>query len=426
MRRLLSLAIGALVCVVGSTTSFAGPGPVTKVETVSGGSPFSPDGCGVNTDLLDSEHDATLAVDPRNADHLVATWIQDNTLSSAIGTSVDGGRTWTKSLVPRLTRCTGSARWDYAFDPWVSIGPNGIAYMSSIVNGTGPIPSPNPLPEYGLAVSRSIDGGLTWDDAAFPFESATYGTILDKSAITADATRPGHAHVVTTMLPNVLLHARTTDRGETWSDARPIYSGKPGFASFGAEIVALPDGTLLNIFGEWPLNFFPAAVAQSEQLAAVGENEVLVMRSTDGGESWSAPSTVVTFPPWVARDAETGEATVAPWRVVRSDVGEDGTIWVVWDESIFGDSRIRLTRSTDGGMTWSDPVDVVAAEDAILKPTIAVSTDALVVTFYDFRNDTPQDGELTTDVWLRHSHDGGASWEETHLGGPFDLKKVRT
>jgi hypothetical protein len=31
------------------------------------------------------------------------------------------------------------------------------------------------------------------------------------------------------------------------------------------------------------------------------------------------------------------------------------------------------------------------------------------------------DGIATTDVWLRHSHDGGDTWEpEQHLYGPFD------
>ena len=33
----------------------------------------------------------------------------------------------------------------------------------------------------------------------------------------------------------------------------------------------------------------------------------------------------------------------------------------------------------------------------------------------------PDDGVATTDIWLRHSHDGAATWEpEQHLHGPFD------
>jgi hypothetical protein len=294
--------------------------------------------------------------------------------------------------------------------------------MSSVVNSSPRLPG-GPV-SYGLAVSRSTDGGLTWSAASFPIESPVEGAFLDKSAVTADTTRPGSASVVTTLIPNVLLFSRTTDSGAAWSPALPIYIGKPGFAAFGAEILSLPDGTLLNVFTEWPLSFFVAAVAGSETLASVGENEVLVMRSSDGGSTWSLPSRVATFPPKVSRDPDTGAAVVAPWRVPRSAVAADGSIWIVWDEARPGDARIRFTQSADGGMTWTDPADVVTAADELLKPTIAVSGETVGVSFYDFRNDDDGDGELTTDIWLRHSHDGGATWAETHLGGPFDLLQV--
>jgi hypothetical protein len=29
---------------------------------------------------------------------------------------------------------------------------------------------------------------------------------------------------------------------------------------------------------------------------------------------------------------------------------------------------------------------------------------------------------VTTDWWFAHSHDSGASWHESHLAGPFDMK----
>jgi hypothetical protein len=37
------------------------------------------------------------------------------------------------------------------------------------------------------------------------------------------------------------------------------------------------------------------------------------------------------------------------------------------------------------------------------------------------------DGVATTDIWLRHSHTGGSTWEpEQHLHGPFDHYKAPT
>ena len=53
---------------------------------------------------------------------------------------------------------------------------------------------------------------------------------------------------------------------------------------------------------------------------------------------------------------------------------------------------------------------------------IEVTDDGTVVlTYYDDRNNVLGDGIATTDIWLRHSHNGTATWEpEQHLHGPFD------
>jgi hypothetical protein len=44
------------------------------------------------------------------------------------------------------------------------------------------------------------------------------------------------------------------------------------------------------------------------------------------------------------------------------------------------------------------------------------------VTWYDTRNDLPGDTPLTTDVWFAHSRDGGNSWKQLHVAGPFDVR----
>jgi len=54
--------------------------------------------------------------------------------------------------------------------------------------------------------------------------------------------------------------------------------------------------------------------------------------------------------------------------------------------------------------------------------SIEVTEDGTVVlTYYDDRNNVLGDDIATTDVCLRHSHDGGPSWApEQHPHGPFD------
>jgi hypothetical protein len=45
------------------------------------------------------------------------------------------------------------------------------------------------------------------------------------------------------------------------------------------------------------------------------------------------------------------------------------------------------------------------------------------VTDYDFRHDTAT-APLDTDVWTVTSTDGGATWQEQHMSGPFDMTKA--
>jgi hypothetical protein len=55
---------------------------------------------------------------------------------------------------------------------------------------------------------------------------------------------------------------------------------------------------------------------------------------------------------------------------------------------------------------------------------VHVADDGTVgVSFYDFRNNTPDPDTLPTDNWLIHCHtacSNPANWTETHVDGPFD------
>ena len=110
-----------------------------------------------------------------------------------------------------------------------------------------------------------------------------------------------------------------------------------------------------------------------------------------------------------------------------------GRIYVTWqdhDDNPFGDDLILLSHSDDGGRTWSAPDKVNQTPagtftDQAFEPAVHVDANGVVaVTYYDFRNDVSGDGNLTTDHWIVHSHNGGQSWIEDHLGGPFDMHQT--
>jgi hypothetical protein len=44
------------------------------------------------------------------------------------------------------------------------------------------------------------------------------------------------------------------------------------------------------------------------------------------------------------------------------------------------------------------------------------------VIWYDLRNDRPGDAVTSADVWFAQSDDHGASWRQTHVAGPTNLR----
>ena len=73
-----------------------------------------------------------------------------------VASSQDGGRTWRRSTIPGLSKCTGGTA-DGASDPWVSAGVDGTVYFSGLAphfQGTTPLSA--------VVASRSRDGGRTW------------------------------------------------------------------------------------------------------------------------------------------------------------------------------------------------------------------------------------------------------------------------
>jgi hypothetical protein len=104
-------------------------------------------------------------------------------------------------------------------------------------------------------------------------------------------------------------------------------------------------------------------------------------------------------------------------------VAPDGSVYVAFEDNKSASSgAIGVARSRDGGRTWSSaPLPGVSA--FAFEPSIAVDAHGTVgVTWYDLRNDRPGDAALTADVWFAHSNDRGASWRQTHVAGPTDLR----
>jgi len=412
----------------GDSVLYIPPPPPQPLEQVSGLSTFADNCDGQNTPgtlYVSSEVEPSLAINPTDGTNWVGVWQQNRWSNGGAdglvaGVTVDGGQTWTLRTTT-FSRCTGGNvvnGGDYAraTDPWISFGPTGIAYwMAMTITDTAA------TSRSAMRVSRSIDGGDTWN-APITLIDDVDPYFNDKNAITADPTDAAHIYAAWDRLDALLnggpaWFARSTDGGDTWEAAREIYDPGSGAQTVGNLIAVLPDGTLLNLFTEI---HFDSAQPDGAFLK--------VLRSTDKGVNWAPPITVAEMLTVGTENPATG-APVRTGGILGSIAVGPGPldVWVAWQDSRHSAffsalDGIVLSRSADGGDTWDAPVLISLPDTQAFTPTVHVAADGTIgVTYYDFRDDVVGDPYLLTSYWLAASTDGGSTWTERLISGPFDL-----
>ncbi len=428
--------------------------------TVSGPSPYA--GCSTagqpGTNYLNAEVEPSVSVNPANPKNIVGVWQQDRWSNGGAqglvaGFSSDGGTTWGETTLPFSGCATGinsvldpftGAPYNRASDPWVSIGPDGTAYTVGLLatNTTAGVSGGNN--DTGVATATSTDGGQHWDSARLI--KADQGTspvfefthfFNDKESVTADPIHAGTAYVVWDRLkapshsPDAVLRARafrgptwfskTTDGGNTWTGTRPIFDPGQNDQTIGNVIVVDPKTDVLYDFFELIQS------TGSPAHAPVFNFSVAFISSSDGGTTWSKPTTVAAQQFVTDTDPNTGAAlrTGEGLPSVAIDAST-GQLYVVWSDDTGGTiNQIVISTSTDGGKTWAAPavISKVTGRPAF-TPTVAVNSAGVVgVTYYDLRNLPAGDTTtLPTDYWLTTSTNHGASFgNETHIAGSFDM-----
>ena len=121
---------------------------------------------------------------------------------------------------------------------------------------------------------------------------------------------------------------------------------------------------------------------------------IAVIRSQDQGLTWSQPIIVNTLQSIGVTDLKTAKSLRTG--DIIPDIAADqntGTLYAAWQDARFsGGMRdgIALSKSTDGGLTWSAAVQVNKAPNVqAFTASVDVADDGTVgVTYYDFRRDT--------------------------------------
>jgi hypothetical protein len=349
----------------------------------------------------DSELEPRVTVDPNDPTHIIGMWQQDRWSDGAArglvaGVTFDGGQDWQEVVIPGLSRCSGGSTLRVS-DPWVSFSPDGSVYSTSL--STDGLSARS-----AVLVNKSTDGGLTWSDPLTLIDDSNPRFFNDKETITADPTDSNYAYVLWDRIGGTggrpEMFSRTTDGGQTWEAPRPIFFG----GRIDSHIVVLPDGTLVDL---------------------INGDGLFAMRSTDKGETWGSAVQIAISQAIQVRDPDTGQS-------VRTSAGtildaavdpNSGNLYVVWEDARFSGRQhnsIAFTMSSDGGFTWSQPVqvnqtpaDIPPGDQQAFDPSVQVAADGTVgVSYYDFRFNDPQPG-LLTDYWFvpgTPNDSGGIDW----------------
>ena len=389
---------------------------VASIRDVAGVSPFTGRDCNVATPYYTSpggkEGEPYVAVNPRDPANRIAVWMDAARATDDTAFTTDGGRTWHKSFPSGIDGCTGNHThpWEASGDPWISFGPDGVAYLSTLTWANFADP---PFGDYVsvVHVATSRDGGRTWSAPAL---LGAARAVSDKPMVLADPTHPGVAYEIWRNqafgLPvgprgaTRLYMATTRDEGMTWSAPITIARGEPNDFFGNPQLSILADGTL---------------VATSSLANASGGTNELAWRSTDGGETWSgaaliraaSPGSLAALCTQTTAGGDTGAAsgqqTVLDGRsvVIVTNAG---------DAAAHGTGALILSRSDDGGTTWHSWA-IVRSRRPIILSSITADPGGRIGLVWDEINTPAIDCSGPT-IPVRSlfavSSDGGHRWSD--------------
>src|SRR5215467_2406635 len=398
-----------------------------------------------NCDSTVLPHNETaVAVDPRDSSHLLAgsndTELVSGHAKTSMGyyTSFDGGRSWLNGLVP-------NAGFAQTSDPSVGFDRLGNAYYGIIAFDLG---LGGQALGGAIQVSRSSDEGQTFERPVTVEVSTSDAIFEDKPYLVVD-TNPSspflnsvyivwtrfHFDSADNYLESPIFFSASRDTGATWSPPMEIsganralctfsgtplpYDGRCREDQFGSPVVA-SDGTLFVAF-------------VNDQAINDGNfrNQYLVVKSTDGGASWTAPvrasdiihDGVSDYPINV-----NGRQTLSNSQFRVNSAGNlsinnnSGELFIVWSDNRHGtaadtNTDVFMVSSPDGA-NWSAPNAISTAANDQFYPWCAVAPGgALSVSFMD-RSYDPANVKYGITLARRHGGSVHAQRVDTGLSDP--------
>ncbi len=233
----------------------------------------------------------------------------------------------------------------------------------------------------GVYSAHSTDGGYTFSPPV-QIDSSGFNTALTRR----EGAGPEEPDLyVTYQFDHWLLFSRSTDNGSTWSAPVIAHDGTPS--------------------ENWPVIPKIAVAAAGVIYITWAEGQMYsdllyfyITRSTDGGQSWSAPARVfdeqslfMSQPEWCSLLVRQGALYFA-FGHQRRDL----------------DPRVLLIHSTDGGQSWSAPVRADDPASPCYRETVDLVADAAGVLYMSWGDCRDRLGAMLT--YMARSTDDGATW----------------
>ncbi|MCC6818733.1 MAG: exo-alpha-sialidase, partial [Bacteroidia bacterium] len=337
------------------------------------------------SNLLSFDGEPYIAVNPANQNNIIAAWMRlraDGKIWIATKASFDKGQSWSAiNFMPHDSVINGSADVSIAFHH------SGTAYLTWINFRT------NPDTAGAVFISKSIDGGLTWgtpnkviddkDKPDNPFDRPwvavdNSGGINDGAVYVTSMTaywRTGQHHI----------YLRTSsDGGLTWGMVKQVDTA--GFsvgvltACYGGISIG-KDGNAYIAYLSYDVSVSPFVryfCATTNNLGITFQRNLVGNASISGGSSFTRAWSVAANP------------------------AINGNAVLTWVDNRNGDYDILISKTINGGLTWTSPTRV--------------------------NDDSLSNGIEQDMVWANFSPSGklAIAWRDRRLNGigstvPFDL-----
>jgi hypothetical protein len=368
--------------------------------------------------------EVSIAINPQEEGNIVAVSMmrhlkdENGTITNYGYYTRDGGKTWETSPAPNpRNRIQG--------DDAIRFAPDGTA-LRAYISFVGIF---TPRPERGesaIVVSRSSDGGATWNEPVAVIEHLnTAEPMEDKEYLVVDAEPKspfyGRTYVTWTRFDRYgsddpedntqIYFSRSPDQGQTFTPPIRI-------SDLGGDCLDKDD----TVEGAVP------AVGTDGRIFVVwsGPRGMELDVSLDGGDTWSEDRKIYDHPGgWDSTVAGAGRHNGMPVTGVDHSSGPyRGSLYVNWIDDRNGDLDVFVGQSRDNGATWSEPVRVNddpiknGKEQFFTWMAVDPVDGSINAIFYDRRD---QEG-LAARMTLARSVDGGRTFRNFAVDQPpFEL-----